>query len=535
VCIVFAATLNMKNFVTGKAGSLQTGGPAPPLTREQRGAQAKVPSKGAASIHRQRGQQNTSALRQSGDVVSPQAAPQQLPRRQRSGESQGPGHDRYDTDADSLDTTIHGQSLIRVEADQAFEQQQHTQDDTNYSGSEEESDEGFEDEQHGEQQGPRLTYQQLVQQYNIKHMAPEEQVSFLQRLGHGWDEGNSYPSTTSGPPDGFPDNWTIDQNATSEDKDQRSSPSPVGVPAAGATVRPPGQLTVPRARYVPEPQHNMPKQSSIFHQSAGIRQDQRATANLTVRSASQQQTNITTQLSNQPPIYSQALRGPAHPPNAAPQQGPTAQANPSHAHDSRKLPGASRPTPINQPLVHSVESAAAKPKAGEPVIYHEPLDRSPVIEVPIAPIEDYDFPALFDKTYDELKAEDFDNVPRGQPQVLSDDMVQKPLAERLTHVRGCLDASDQDRFFRALRTSEWEEAGDWFLEQFSSIITRTKEVRQKKRKMASEFEDEIEERYRNVTKRQQLVKGSLDQMKTQGESLMPKSPRPSKSPGPRKV
>ena len=55
-------------------------------------------------------------------------------------------------------------------------------------------------------------------------------------------------------------------------------------------------------------------------------------------------------------------------------------------------------------------------------------------------------------------------------------------------------------------------------------------ARQQKRKLATEFEDEIEKRYRYVAKRQHHVEGALDKMKTQGEGLVPKSPRASKSP-----
>lgn len=133
-------------------------------------------------------------------------------------------------------------------------------------------------------------------------------------------------------------------------------------------------------------------------------------------------------------------------------------------------------------------------------------------------------------SYDQLKNEDFDTVPRGAPQPLSEDMLHKSLAERLEHVWKSLDAGDQGKFFRALPTHEWEESGDWFLGRFTDIIQRTKDARQKKRKLAKEFEDQVETRYHHVAKKQQQVQNAMGKMKTQGQGLVPRSPRASKTP-----
>jgi flagellar hook-basal body complex protein FliE len=85
-----------------------------------------------------------------------------------------------------------------------------------------------------------------------------------------------------------------------------------------------------------------------------------------------------------------------------------------------------------------------------------------------------------------------------------------------------------------LPTTEWEDAGDWFLDQFSSIIKRTKEARQKKRKLAQEFEKEVEKRHKHVSKKQHQVESAMSKMQTQGQGLVPRSPKPSVSPRPKK-
>ena len=518
-----------------RTGSPQPRGPTLPPTREQRAklaAKSKVPSKGAALLHRQPGQQNSSARRQSGSTVNGPPAPQQQPQLQRSDDGESLQHDRYDTDAESLDTTTHGQSLIQAEVNQASRQQHYTQDGTDYSGSDDDS-EGFEDEQHDEQLEHLPTIQELAERYHIQHFSPEDQVAFMrERNEQWWDDGNSYPTTTSGPPDGFPDNWTIEQDAPSEDKTQRPPLSPVNRPLAGSFARPSGQQSVARIQPVPELQQKMPKQTSIYQKSARIRQDQNVTTKVP--------TNNALQLSSQATAYDQvAVKSPT-PTKAIPQQATAFQSNPFTSHGPRQSIGLPRAQPFHQPLVHHarpMESAVpfappvpANPKIEEPVSDHKPVTQDIAVEPTPKPFEDYDLPDLFQKEYNELKAEDFDTEPRGKMHVLSDDMNQKPLTERLAHVRERLDVGDQDKFFRALPTREWEDAGDWFLEQFNSIITRTREARQQKRKLATEFEDEIEKRYRYVAKRQHHVEGALDKMKTQGEGLVPKSPRASKSP-----
>jgi DNA-binding protein H-NS len=97
-----------------------------------------------------------------------------------------------------------------------------------------------------------------------------------------------------------------------------------------------------------------------------------------------------------------------------------------------------------------------------------------------------------------------------------------------------LDVGQQSEFFRSLPTTEWEDAGDWFLDQFQNIVQRIRQARQKKRKLAQDFEAEVEKRYEHVSKRQNQVQHAMDRMKEQGEGLVPRSPKPSKSPRPKR-
>jgi hypothetical protein len=160
----------------------------------------------------------------------------------------------------------------------------------------------------------------------------------------------------------------------------------------------------------------------------------------------------------------------------------------------------------------------------------QPVEQLPVEELEAVPYEDYDEKTLSKMSYEELKNESFDTDPHARPSVLTEDELRKPLVERLRLVQMTLDAGQQSEFFRSLPTTEWEDAGDWFLDQFQDIIKRTKQARQKKRKLAQDLEAEVEKRYEHVSKRQHQVQQAMDKMKAQGEGLVPRSPRPSKSP-----
>jgi hypothetical protein len=136
--------------------------------------------------------------------------------------------------------------------------------------------------------------------------------------------------------------------------------------------------------------------------------------------------------------------------------------------------------------------------------------------------------------YNALKNESFDKNPRALDQPLPEDQLQKPLDKRLDFAQKSLDLAKQAAFFQSLPTNEWEDAGDWFLEQFGDIIKRTKEARQKKRKFAQEFEREVEKRYKHVAKMQRQVEDAMSKMKAQGEGLVASTPRAGKSPKPKR-
>ena len=92
-----------------------------------------------------------------------------------------------------------------------------------------------------------------------------------------------------------------------------------------------------------------------------------------------------------------------------------------------------------------------------------------------------------------------------------------------------LQPTDQAHFFRSLTIEQWEQAGDWFLDQFSGVVDKLKNVRQEKRKAARAFEDEIEGRYKAVGQKRKQIDGALAEMRESGGKVLQGTPKKTKT------
>ncbi|KAF9734551.1 hypothetical protein PMIN04_009487 [Paraphaeosphaeria minitans] len=526
----------MKSFVNNKADNTARPQSAN-SNRRVVGGQAKLqvpPTK----LRNEPAQTHTGPLRGLGN--QPNVPPSTLQNTQRQ-DLGNHHHGRYDTDAgSSIDTAIYEHSTFNQGEDQRIQQRNMVQrnghdgdeDLDEYSDSEDGSDEDGgsgrdDDEEEYEDQD------QHRGQDRDEFDEEAEQVVKAQGMFH--DEGNSYPSTTSGPPDEQFDQKSLRQQPLGNHRgayyhtDQLHLQSP----AQGSTNRY-TQPTFQQARPPAAGPSNMPA-PSVYEKSAAIRKsEQQANAPLEVPRGVARQTNAVapSQIQRNSQAVLQALRQPK---GALVQQASAlVGSNPQ-----REVP-----PPLVQPRAPSTKQApvATTPPAlvlrsappqtqlkDEPAVLYQSVEEDASHDAE-EPIDDYDTADLFNMDYDRLRAEDFDTIPRRKTQALSNDMQNCELEERLVYVQNNLNPGNQDKFFRALPTREWEDAGDWFLGQFGDIIKRAKEARQNKRKLAREFEDEVEKRYCKVAKRQQNVEVALGQMKEKGQGLIPKSPRASRAP-----
>ncbi|KAL6710919.1 hypothetical protein ACN47E_006794 [Coniothyrium glycines] len=496
--------------------------------------QSNLPSRGISNA------QNTSAPMHRGG------------QRQLSGQVQDQGPDGYGTEAGSIDTTVNlsvtqnGDSQDDGQRFQQHDPESQTRSDPD--GEEDITEDDCEDE-HVDQMHHDLTQEDrmIIQRNGLQAYSPEEQSAFAREVRRGGFPtivGDSYPPTTDGEPTNMGDDGWNDHDGTPLD------------------LLPPQQLFQDPRQGFPAQQHpsqhqpsKMPRaprkdeKSSMFQKGEADRNQQRLARQSTLRQGEIHHQGNGFHQSNQPPRYSQAnrdaeyalqshhstrnrvpsqLTSQGHPGQPQHSDLAYAEAQPSRRTESlaqmRPAVPFSAPAPINAPA-SAPQFTKVQPVAQPSSMQHSLQDGS----LP-NPNIDYDLKSLFAMEYSQLKGEEFDKPPRGIPRILPEDMLQKALPDRLEFVQKNLDPNKQTNFFCTLSTREWEDAGDWFLDQFQNIVQRTKEARQKKRKLTRQFEDEIENRYTHVSKKRKDVEQAMSKMKTQGEGLVPRSPKTSKSP-----
>ena len=132
---------------------------------------------------------------------------------------------------------------------------------------------------------------------------------------------------------------------------------------------------------------------------------------------------------------------------------------------------------------------------------------------------DYDEQVLKRMSYSDLREEPFDHDPAVGNSPARSNRNATALPDRLQHYRH-KDSKAQADFFRTLSVDEWEEGGDWFLEQFGKLMGQMKEARKRKRQICREFEAEIDRRHRQVENRMQTIDETLEKMKSEGEIMM---------------
>jgi hypothetical protein len=131
---------------------------------------------------------------------------------------------------------------------------------------------------------------------------------------------------------------------------------------------------------------------------------------------------------------------------------------------------------------------------------------------------DYEPQTLVKMTYNELQQESFDLDPNARP-LPFDKQLRGSLDERLLMVR-TLNNDDKARFFASIDLAQWEDAGDWFLDQFGEIVNKIRDARRERRKVAASFESEISRRHQNVESRKRNIEQVMVDMKSNGIGVL---------------
>ncbi|KAF2489497.1 hypothetical protein BU16DRAFT_531776 [Lophium mytilinum] len=465
-----------------------------------------------------------------------------------------PGRDAYDTDAESLDTTVHGtrsaaQSVVQVKDSQALEFTQQYSDD---AGNPESDDEG---EHQGNEEGVAEDNQDRMTRHEP---VPSNTLHFLDRRLLDETDLKSYPTTTSGrmedeeaheggasselEPDPIPSpsprkqRGRFAQSQMDESRNVQQSRRPITLPVhSAASTRQLAEVGSSRPKSFPNhatqgsdrPRTQASSQAQL-HVSDQSRQQAAA-----LRANNKPQPHHPTQPVARPKSAGgrsnhQALQAGPHPEMPPPPTyGFNSTQPPAYSHTPKAAQDLDLDMPAREVFSHPTHAPQAKAQSVKTVVTAQPQHQreSSPTETEEENYEDYDRPALLQMDYKELKNESFDTIPRGKTLPLSDEMKKAPLENRLAFVQQKLSLEDQNKFFSSISTREWEEAGDWFLGRFGSIVKRMTEVRKEKRKRAIEFENEIEKRHEHVAKRHKTVEDAMAKMRNKGQTLLPRSPR----------
>jgi Extracellular mutant protein 11 len=229
----------------------------------------------------------------------------------------------------------------------------------------------------------------------------------------------------------------------------------------------------------------------------------------------------------------------------------TQQFQPGPARAGRRaLGGAQQPSfaPINE---RPNTSAAPKPRASLPTqppgtqFSNVPQQQQPAVQTESMDLDgrvhaDYTNSQLDEMDYDVLLNESFDFDPSAPKEsVLPSNVQNKPLNEQLEYAHKHLRDDEKRTFFNSMTTSNWEDAGDWFADQFAAIEKKLRDLRREKRRASERKEQMVHVRHVKVMKRKALIDDAIDNMRAYmgnmaGPALLKKqrtaTPKPPKPP-----
>ncbi|KAK4202847.1 extracellular mutant protein 11-domain-containing protein [Triangularia verruculosa] len=141
---------------------------------------------------------------------------------------------------------------------------------------------------------------------------------------------------------------------------------------------------------------------------------------------------------------------------------------------------------------------------------------------------DYNDAELYRMSYSDLRKEAFDYDPQAAAAIEQQTSAKQQLPP--PHPGGSIEqrmeyyksqgSLDQHQFFTRISVDEWDEAGDWFLEQFGAVVQKFKKARKSKRQLIAQFEDEISAREEAVRGKIEGIGRTLEDLKHEGQNMM---------------
>lgn len=141
---------------------------------------------------------------------------------------------------------------------------------------------------------------------------------------------------------------------------------------------------------------------------------------------------------------------------------------------------------------------------------------------------DYNDAELHRMSYSDLRNEAFDFDPQAAAVIEQQTAMkqQQPpphpggsIEQRMEYYKN-QGSIDQHQFFTRISVDEWDEAGDWFLEQLGAVVQKFKKARRDKRQLIAQFEDEISGREEAVRGKVEGIGRTLEDLKHEGQTMM---------------
>jgi hypothetical protein len=131
---------------------------------------------------------------------------------------------------------------------------------------------------------------------------------------------------------------------------------------------------------------------------------------------------------------------------------------------------------------------------------------------------DFDPETLFKMPYKDLQKQPFDEDLNQDkhPSLIG---LPKSLNDRMKLFKS-VPAENQAAFLASLSIDEWEEAGEWLMKQFGTVMDKVAKARRERRKVATEFEDRLAARDAEVRKKTVDVTVALKDIKKAGEDML---------------
>ena len=138
---------------------------------------------------------------------------------------------------------------------------------------------------------------------------------------------------------------------------------------------------------------------------------------------------------------------------------------------------------------------------------------------------DYSPDELSSMTFSQLQDEPFHHDPKATEIPLPPEIADAPLPQKLDYILALKDDNNTKQhrraaFFSSLPIEQYEDCGDLIAQKFAGVVSKFKDARQQRRKVAREFEAEVAKREERVRGKMGAVEKDLGRLRRGGEEVV---------------